>query len=1067
VLTCGNCGRESPDDFAFCPVCAAPLVTPVEPHEVRKTVTVVFCDVTGSTAMGERLDPESVRRVMSRYFSEMRTALERHGASVEKFIGDAVMAVFGVPRIHEDDALRAVRAAADMRQALILLNKELERDYGVTLAARIGVNTGDVVAGDPSGETLVTGDAVNVAARLEQAAAPGEVLIGRKTLRLVRDAVVADPIEPLELKGKSEPVAAFRLVEVMAGAPGVARRLDSPMVGRERQLSQLRQAFDSAAADRSCQLFTVIGAPGVGKSRLMEEFVRGLHGRATVLRGRCLPYGDGVTFFPVGEVMKEAASLDDFDAPEEIERKICAVLGDGEAEACARLAQLFGLAGHDGTTDETLWAVRRFLESVAQSAPLAVVFDDVQWGEPTFLDLIESIADRSRDAPILVLVMARPDLLDERPAWGGGKPNAATISLEPLSVEECDALIANLLGRAALPDEARTRILKAAEGTPLFVEEMLSMLIDDGLLVRGDRDWTAIGDLSAVSVPATVQALLAARLDRLGADERAVIERASVAGQQFHVGALEAMSAGRTLDVRRALRGLVRRDLIGPDRSLLAGDDAFRFQHLLIRDAAYEAILKSARAELHARFAEWLERVAGDRIEEQEEILGYHLERAYRLHEDLGPIDDATRGLGLRAAAHLGASGRRASERGDVAAAANLFRRAADLLPVGSAERPRLLYELGGAMILVGDVRLSFSASEQASTEAAAAGQTSLHWLARIQRTGAHALMEPLAVSTEDVRAELEEAIRVFEGLGDEAGLANAWLGLCDLEWMPCRFEDAERAAERSAEHARRAGDRRLLEQALLRRTTAQYFGATPPSEAVEAVKTAAEEIGGTSGFRFIATVIRGACLAWREDLDGARRLLEEAQAIAEALGSGEMLEIGLECRGDFEFLAGDIAAAERAFRGQYRLADELGDEGRKSTAAGHLARALARLGRLDEAESCVRIAIEAAAEDDLASQVEGRVAQASVLSARGRHDEAIALAREAGEMFADAQNPSSQGDVCMELAEVLRAAGRPDEAAEAARSGLGYYVRKESVPATKAARAFLASLGETRTSRP
>ena len=328
-------------------------------------------------------------------------------------------------------------------------------------------------------------------------------------------------------------------------------------------------------------------------------------------------------------------------------------------------------------------------------------------------------------------------------------------------------------------------------------------------------------------------------------------------------------------------------------------------------------------------------------------------------------------------------------------------------------------------------------------------------------------MMEPLAVSTEDVRAELEEAIRVFEGLGDEAGLANAWLGLCDLEWMPCRFEDAERAAERSAEHARRAGDRRLLEQALLRRTTAQYFGATPPSEAVEAVKTAAEEIGGTSGFRFIATVIRGACLAWREDLDGARRLLEEAQAIAEALGSGEMLEIGLECRGDFEFLAGDIAAAERAFRGQYRLADELGDEGRKSTAAGHLARALARLGRLDEAESCVRIAIEAAAEDDLASQVEGRVAQASVLSARGRHDEAIALAREAGEMFADAQNPSSQGDVCMELAEVLRAAGRPDEAAEAARSGLGYYVRKESVPATKAARAFLASLGETRTSRP
>jgi tetratricopeptide (TPR) repeat protein len=525
------------------------------------------------------------------------------------------------------------------------------------------------------------------------------------------------------------------------------------------------------------------------------------------------------------------------------------------------------------------------------------------------------------------------------------------------------------------------------------------------------------------------------------------------------------MSAGRTLDVRTALRGLVRRDLIVPDRSLLAGDDAFRFRHLLIRDAAYEAILKSARAELHARFAEWLERVAGDRIEEQEEILGYHLERAYRLHEDLGPIDDATRGLGLRAAAHLGASGRRASERGDVAAAANLFQRATDLLPVGSAERPRLLYELGGAMFLVGDVRLSFSASEQASTEAAA-GQTSLDWLARIQRTRAYALMEPHAISTEDVRSELDEAIRVFEGLGDEAGLANAWLGLTNLAWMPCRFEDAERAAERAAVHARRAGDRRLLERALWMRTAAQYFDATPPGEALEGVNTAVEEMGGTSGFRYLATSNRAACLAWRGDLDGARRLLDEADAIAEALGSGEMLEIGLESRGDVEFLAGDIAAAERALREAFRLTDELGDEGHKSTIAGHLALALAHLGRFDEAESYARIAIEAAAEDDLASQVQGRAAQARVLSARGRHDQAIALAREAEQMFADAQNPSWQGDLCMELAEVLRAAGRLDEAADAARSGLGNYERKESVPATKAARAFLASLVETRPSR-
>jgi tetratricopeptide (TPR) repeat protein len=362
-------------------------------------------------------------------------------------------------------------------------------------------------------------------------------------------------------------------------------------------------------------------------------------------------------------------------------------------------------------------------------------------------------------------------------------------------------------------------------------------------------------------------------------------------------------------------------------------------------------------------------------------------------------------------------------------------------------------------MILVGDMRLSFSASEQASTEAAAAGQTSLHWLARIQRTGAHALMEPHAVSTEDVRSELDEAIRVFEGLGDEAGLANAWLGLTDLEWMPCRFEDAEIAAERAAEHARRAGDRRLLERALWMRTAAQYLGATPPGEALEAMSAAVEEIGGMGGFRHIATAIRGTCLALRGDLDGARRLLDEADAIAQALGSGQLVTIGLECRGDVEFLAGDIAAAERAIREAFRLTDELGDEGHKSTIAGHLARALAHLGRFDEAESYAKIAIEAAADDDLASQIQGRVAEARVRSARGWHDEAIALARESVEMFADAQDPREQGDVYMELAEVLRAAGRPDEAAEAARRGLGYYERKESVPATKAARAFLASL--------
>jgi len=1060
VLTCGNCGRESPDGFTFCPGCAAPLDEPIAPHEVRKTVTVVFCDVTGSTAMGERLDPESVRRLMSRYFSEMRTALERHGASVEKFIGDAVMAVFGVPQIHEDDALRAVRAAADMRQALLLLNKELERDYGVTLAARIGVNTGDVVAGDPSGETLVTGDAVNVAARLEQAAEPGEVLIGPKTLRLVRDAVYAEAVEPLELKGKSEPIAAFRLVEVIAGAPGVARRLDSPMVGREWQLAQLREAFDSATADRSCRLVTVIGTPGVGKSRLAEEFVHGLHGRATVLRGRCLPYGDGITFFPVGELIKEAAGLDDFDSPQEIGRKICAVLGDGEAEACARLAQLFGVIGHDGTTEETFWAVRRFLGSLAQRAPLAVVFDDVQWGEPTFLDLIENIVDRSHDAPVLMLVMARPELLDERPAWGGGTSTSATISLEPLSTEECDALIVNLLGRAALPDAARTKILQAAEGTPLFVEEMLSMLIDDGRLVRGDRDWTAVGDLSAVPVPATMQALLAARLDRLGADERTVIEHASVAGQQFHLGALEAMSAGRALDVRTALGGLVRRDLIAPDRSLMANDDAFRFRHLLIRDAAYEAILKSVRAQLHARFAEWLERVAGDHIAEQEEIVAYHLERAYRLLEELGPLTEASHAIGLRAAERYAACGDRASDRGDESAAATLFHHAAELFPDEHPDRPRMLYEHAHALLEMFEAPSAYEVADRAIDAATAIGDVALAWMARIDRTRAHMMMDPRSVSTDESRTELMEALETFEHLGNERGLAIAWWGLADLEWPSCRFDAAGVDAERAAEHARRTGQRRLLVDAFVAKAASDMFGSARTEEALASLETMTSEVGRDGLFGYATLNHESVYAAYDGDIERARRLSDDAIAMGEQLGVEFYVAASSGFRGRIEALAGDWRAAERFARRELDILEQLGDEDHGSTSSANLAVVLCEIGEMDEAESLAEAGMRAAADDDLASQVTGRIALARVRSARGRHDDAILFAREAVELFADAQSPDQSGDAWRALALALRAGVRGDEAAEAARIALAFYEKKGNRPAIASTLAFLENEG-------
>ncbi|MGH2738667.1 MAG: adenylate/guanylate cyclase domain-containing protein, partial [Actinomycetota bacterium] len=353
----------------------------------RKIVTIVFTDVVGSTALGERLDPELLRRVMTTYFDRMRRVLERHGGTVEKYIGDAIVAVFGIPELREDDALRSVRAASEMRADLEELNRELEDRHGVRIEARTGINTGEVLAEDSRPDAPLTADAANTAARLEQAAGPGEILIGDSTYGLVRDAVTAEPAGPLELRGKASSVTAWRLVEVSAEGPGVARRLDSPIVGRDRELSLLQQAFDRATADRACQLVTVLGTPGVGKSRLSTEFTSWLEGRASVLRGRCLPYGDGITYWPVAEVVREAAAIAGDDDAGEATAKITAMLGDHEESGtiAERLGSVLGLTDMAAPAQETFWAVRRILEALAEKNPLAVVFDDIHWGEATFL----------------------------------------------------------------------------------------------------------------------------------------------------------------------------------------------------------------------------------------------------------------------------------------------------------------------------------------------------------------------------------------------------------------------------------------------------------------------------------------------------------------------------------------------------------------------------------------------------------------------------------------------------------------------------------------------------------
>jgi hypothetical protein len=611
------------------------------------------------------------------------------------------MAVFGISVLHEDDALRAVRAAAGMRDALTSLNDELERERGVRIQVRVGVNTGEVVAGDGSGgQRFATGDAFNVASRLQHAAQPGEILIGEGTYRLVRDAVTVESIKPLSLKGKRQAVAAVRLLDV----PGfTGRRLAGPIVGRARELEFLGQAFERVVRDRACRLVTVLGSAGVGKSRLVEEFLSDRAGAATVLRGRCLPYGQGITFWPIRSVISQAAGLSGEESPEvacEKIRSLVAAAPDADL-IVERVAETIGLARTAGQRG-TLWALGRFFEELSSRLPLIVVFDDIQWGEPAFLDLVEAVAGKSRKAPLLLLCLARPELLELRPAWGEAAPDATRLLLGPLSAAESERLITHLLDAPGHAGDVRARIVETAGGNPLFVEELVSMLIDEGLLL-GRNGSVAAADWSRVALPPTIRALLAARLDRLGREERAVLERGSVEGKVFHRGAVLALSPESDhtrLDGR--LRMLVQQELIRRGPGTFADETAFHFHHQLLRDVAYESLSKAGRAELHERFAGWLEEKTAQRAEEFDEILAYHLRQAYGYKAALGPVDDDGRELAVRAANRLGSAGSRAHARGDMWAAGKLLSGALRLLPKESAARLELQPRLEDALFQTG-----------------------------------------------------------------------------------------------------------------------------------------------------------------------------------------------------------------------------------------------------------------------------------------------------------------------------------------------------------------------------
>jgi class 3 adenylate cyclase/tetratricopeptide (TPR) repeat protein len=1060
VRTCPACGEENSDRARFCQNCATALGEEAErPTETRKVVTIVFADVTGSTALGERLDPEALRRVMGRYFDEMSTVIEAHGGTVEKFIGDAVMAVFGIPLLHEDDALRAVRAAHGMRAALETLNAELERDHGVGLVARIGVNTGEVVAGDPAnGQRLVTGDAVNVAARLEQAASPGEILLGESTHRLVKDAVEVEPVGPLDLKGKTGAVAAHRLTAVLEAPEGHARHLDSPMVGREKELEMLERALDRAVTERTSHLFTLLGPAGVGKSRLVQEFLTGPARSATVLRGRCLSYGEGITFFPLVEIVQQAADVERTDDLATAHRKLAAI-AEGAEDADRIVSLVGGLLAWDEpvAAEDAYWGARKLLEHVARDRPLVVVFDDIHWAEPAFLDLIEHLADWTRDAPLLLLCIARPELLEVRPEWGGGKMNATTILLESLPSDEASVLVDNLLGRADIPTAARTRILEAAEGNPLFVEEMLGMLIDDGLLRFEAGEWRAVEDLEQVTVPPTIQLLLAARLDRLDAEERAVIERGAVEGKVFHAGAVATLAPESLRGkVRPRLLTLARKELIRPDRAEFAGEDAFRFRHLLIRDAAYQAMPKEQRADLHRRFAEWLEHAAGERLPEYEEILAYHLEQAYRYRSELGPADDVTRELGRSAAMRLITSADRARERSDLGSARGLLTRATDLSE-GSDIRPSALFELAYTLFEMND----FQASAQTAEEAVAAARTSgdAVYAARSQLVltedmGQTDPTHTLTKTREDAAAGLAELQR----LGDDAGIVQATLMLARHVFYEGRCQQSIEITSRLLDRAHELpySDRRRIATNL---SVSGYFGPAPVEEAFRLLEVAAELVRDSVVSQAFLASEAAALLAMQGRADESHAESGRAEQLWMEVGAPAQLVHTNQLRGEAERFLGRSDVAEQLFRRGVEVWDEIGETGFNSTMTALLAGALCDLERFDEAETFVVRSRELSAEDDFASQVAWRMAQARIMSHRGDLEGALALADEAIAINALTDYLAWQAESDEVRGAVLAAAGRTDEALASFRSALERYERKGVVPLVARLRERIASI--------
>jgi DNA-binding SARP family transcriptional activator len=978
--------------------------------QYRRLASILFVDVVESMALGERLDPEALGSVQRRYFETVSAALTRHGGTVEKYAGDAVMAAFGVPISHEDDALRAARAAFEIQAGIEALNEQLARDHGVELAIRIGIAAGEVVVTSTgAGQRFVAGDSVGIAARLQHEAEPGEIVVGEVVARLIDHAAALEPRGSLEIPGRQKPFAMFSLREISPAAPAFERRLDAKLVGRKRELATIRKALKRAVDSGSPQLVVVTGVPGVGKSRLAAEVASRAKG-VTRLSGRCLSYGDGITYWPLREVLEGARPGEERDA----------VLAALEADTSP-------------PAPEIAWLFRRFCEATAREHPLVLVFDDAHWAEPTFLELVEHLVDRG-EGPILVLCVARDELLEQRPVLVEERESATLVELDALPPEDADALLEGL-ATGILETDRRDRIVEAAEGNPFFLEQLVALELE--------------GALSGGPLPETIQALLASRLDRLGPGERAVLERGAVIGKEFRlddVAALLEPEAAPTAEahmVTLTARGFVRPSAAG----------AFGFRHVLLQEAVYRAAPKRLRAELHERF---IDRFEGRRAStgDVDEFAGYHLEQAYRLRTELGESDRRTTRLGEDASRRLGDAGVRASKRGDVPAAIALSRRAGAIPTLSGSRVAELETELGMNLRVGGALEESHRVLERAIELASAAGDRRVELRARMEDALVRVTM--LSEPGDELLDVAREAIPVFEAAGDDRSLGRA---LILSGWMEGGRRGRHKlrldAAERALVHYRRSTW--PVSPAVWEIVNALYFGPTPVSDAIDRCQELARTETLDRNGQANVDMCVGGLVAQTGDFDRARTLIASARVTYEDLGQRAFGTTQTAAMlGDVEFLADDLVSAEATFRWlceEYRQRQAFSH---LASRAGDLADALYGLDRLDEASEWVDVARSHSASDDVDAHVLWMPVRAKLLARNGAVEDAVALARDAIRLTESSDALNRNAKAYGDLGEVLVLAGRPDEAHAAYSSALGFFEAKGNVVGVGRMRALL-----------